>query len=62
MGKRKLFRVKKDRLLGGVCTGLAEYLNVDVVFLRLLLTVLILTLGVGILFYLVAWIIIPMED
>ena len=36
MNNKKLYRNKKDKKIGGVCSGLAEYLNVDVVVVRLL--------------------------
>ncbi|MEO0239545.1 MAG: PspC domain-containing protein [candidate division WOR-3 bacterium] len=59
---KKLVRKKKGRVLGGVCAGLAEYFGVDVVLVRLILIALILAWGGGLLFYLLAWIIIPREE
>lgn len=35
MDERKLLRSKKDRMIGGVCGGLAKYLNVDPTIVRL---------------------------
>ena len=57
-GVRRLYRSGKDRILGGVCGGIGEYLGVDPVVVRLL-WVLSSFWGVGILAYIVAWIIIP---
>lgn len=59
---KKLVRKRKDRVLGGVCAGLAEYFNVDVILVRLVWIGLTLLLGGGILLYIIAWIIIPLED
>ncbi len=59
---KKLVRKRKDRVLGGVCGGLAEYFNVDVILVRLIWIALALFVGGGILLYIIAWIIIPLED
>ena len=55
---RQLRRSRQDKVLAGVCGGLARYLGIDPVVLRVLMVVLIFA-GVGILAYLVAWIVIP---
>jgi len=54
---KRLYRNSKDKKLGGVCSGLGEYFNVDPVIIRLAL-LLLLFAGGGIA-YLVAWIIVP---
>ncbi|MGB9824931.1 MAG: PspC domain-containing protein [Candidatus Hydrothermia bacterium] len=59
---RKLVRKRKGRVLGGVCAGLAEYFNVDVVLIRLIFVAFTLAWASGLLLYILAWIIIPMED
>lgn len=57
---KRLYRSGKNRVLGGVCGGLGEYFNVDPVIVRLLWVLFSLaSMGAGILFYLIAWIIIP---
>ena len=59
-GIRMLYRSGKDRILGGVCGGIAEYLGVDPVLIRLLWVIFTLALwGLGILVYIISWIIIP---
>lgn len=58
-GIKRLYRSGNDRLLGGVCGGIAEYLGVDPVLIRLLWVIFILLWGIGILAYIIAWIIIP---
>jgi phage shock protein C len=55
---KRLYRSKKERILGGVCGGLAEYFEVDPTIVRLLMVLLLFT-GSGILFYIIAWIIMP---
>ncbi|MDI6850697.1 MAG: PspC domain-containing protein [bacterium] len=59
---KKLVRKKDGRVLGGVCAGLADYLGIDVIIVRLILIALTLAWGGGLLFYLLAWIIIPEEE
>ncbi|MFH0833005.1 MAG: PspC domain-containing protein [Candidatus Aenigmatarchaeota archaeon] len=56
---KRLYRSGKDKILGGVCGGVAEYLNVDPVVIRLLWILLSLAWGFGILLYIIAWIIVP---
>ena len=59
-GVKRLYRSGKDKVLGGVCGGIAEYLEVDPVVIRLLWVVFTLvSMGAGILIYLIAWIIVP---
>ncbi len=57
---KQLTRRTDDRWIGGVCSGIAAYLDVDVNLVRLL-TVLATVLGAGslILVYIVAWILVP---
>jgi len=61
MEPKKLFRSRKDRILGGVCGGLGNYLNVDPVLVRVVWAILFFAAGVGLLAYILAWIIIPEE-
>jgi phage shock protein C len=56
----RLQRSRTDRMLGGVCGGLAESLGVDAALLRIGLVVLtVLGAGIGIVLYLAAWILAP---
>jgi len=54
----KLYRSRTQRKIGGVCGGLAEYFDIDVTIVRFLTLLIILT-GGGLLFYIIAWIVIP---
>jgi phage shock protein C len=57
---RRLYRSGNDRILGGVCGGIAEYLGVDPVIIRLLWIVgTLAAMGFGIIAYIICWIIIP---
>ncbi len=59
---KRLYRSRKDKVLGGVCGGIAEYLDVDPVVVRLVWAIVsLISMGMGILAYLIAWIIIPEE-
>lgn len=57
--KQRLYRNADDKILGGVCSGLANYLNIDPVIMRIVFVVFI-----GVLFwvYLLLWIIVPSQS
>lgn len=55
-----LYRSGRNKILGGVCGGLAEYFNIDPTLVRLIALVAMFA-GVGFLAYLAGWIIIPMD-
>ena len=55
---RRLHRSGTDRMLGGVCGGLAEYSNIDPVLWRVGMVALAL-LGPGVLVYLLLWVLMP---
>ncbi len=57
--KKRLTRSKKDRMIAGVCGGMAEYFDIDPTLVRLALVLITLMGGAGILAYIVAWIIMP---
>ena len=61
---KKLYRSEREKMLGGVCGGLAEYLEIDVNIIRLLFiaTGLLTVLFPMVIFYIIAWIIIPVEE
>ncbi len=56
---KKLRRSRSDRMVAGVCAGLAEYFNIDPVLVRLVFVLLALAGGPGVLLYIVLWIIMP---
>jgi len=58
-GARRLHLSESDRKLMGVCGGLGEWLEIDPVFVRVAFVLLALVGGLGILVYLVLWLLIP---
>jgi phage shock protein PspC (stress-responsive transcriptional regulator) len=56
---KRIYRSGRERILGGVCGGIAEYLGIDPVIVRILWVLFSLTYGTGILAYIIFWIIIP---
>lgn len=60
---KKLYRSTRQKMLGGVCGGLAEYFDLDVSLIRLIFVGLALLTAIlpMVLFYFVAWLIIPLE-
>lgn len=61
MANKKLYRSESDRMVAGVCGGIAETYNFDPTLVRLVTIVLIFS-GLSPLLYLLAWIIIPAES
>src|SRR4030042_5486368 len=63
--KTKLYRSKKDKILGGVCGGLAGYFKVDSLVVRAVFILLLLSkvfAGAVILLYILALILVPVEE
>ena len=56
---KKLFRDPEERILGGVCSGLAAYFDLDVSLVRLIFIASSVFFGVGILPYVLLWFILP---
>ncbi|WP_242094703.1 DUF2339 domain-containing protein [Aestuariivivens sediminicola] len=58
---RKLTRSRRSKILGGVCSGMAEYYKINLFVLRFIWILLSLLFCVGILVYLLLWIILPLK-
>jgi len=58
---RRLYRSSEHKILGGVCGGLGDHFAIDPTWFRLGFVVLALAHGIGLVLYLVAWIIIPRQ-
>ncbi len=58
---RKLYRSRKERIIFGVCGGLADYFQVDPILVRLVFIILAVSGGSGILIYLILALITPLE-
>ena len=61
MEPKRLFRSRNDKIIAGICGGLGKYLDIDPIVIRIILIILLFTVGSGILIYLIAWILIPLE-
>ena len=59
---RRLTRSRTDKKIAGVCGGLAAYFGIDPVIPRLIWVFLALGAGIGILAYLICWLVIPVEQ
>ena len=62
MVERKLYRSESQRMVSGVCGGLAEYFDMDVSLVRLIWIAISLVFGSGLLLYILACLIIPTES
>jgi len=58
-GPKKLYKSRRNRMIDGVCGGIAEYFGVDVTIIRILFVLLGLMGGTGLLVYITAMIIMP---
>ena len=59
---KRLYRSKTQRVVAGVCGGIGAHLDVDPTVIRLVWVVLtLLSVGIGIIAYIIAWIIVPEE-
>ncbi len=58
---KQLRRSRHNRVLGGVCGGLADYFGIDVAVIRLLMFLLIFFGGISVWVYIILWIVIPSE-
>ncbi len=61
MNTKRLYRSKTDRMIAGVCGGLAQYLVIDSTIVRLVFLLLFFVGGSAIPIYLIMWIITPLE-
>ncbi|MEO8393288.1 MAG: PspC domain-containing protein [Chloroflexota bacterium] len=59
MMTKKLYRSSRERMLAGVCGGLADYFGVDVTIVRILMVLFALAGGPGLILYVILALIIP---
>jgi phage shock protein C len=62
--EKRLYRSQVRKMLGGVCAGLGDYFEIDVTLIRLVFVAISLVTAIipMVIFYLIAWIIIPAEE
>jgi phage shock protein C len=58
---KRLQRSRTERMIGGVCGGLAEYFGVDPTLVRAVLAVVTVLGGAGVILYVVLWAVMPLE-
>jgi phage shock protein C len=56
---KRLYRSRYNRVIGGVCKGLADYFNLDPSLVRIAWVIFTLFGGAGIVAYIICWIVIP---
>lgn len=62
MERKRLYRSRKERMICGVCGGIADYFNVDPTLVRLAFVLFLFCGGGGFLAYIIAAIIVPDES
>lgn len=58
---KQLYRSKTDRVIAGVCGGLAEYLGIDPTIVRVVAVLLAFVNGIGLVAYVILWVVVPEE-
>ncbi|WP_077328042.1 PspC domain-containing protein [Virgibacillus siamensis] len=58
---KRLYRSESNRMLAGVCSGIAEYFNIDATIVRLLFAVSVLFGAFGVFVYIVCIFVVPNE-
>jgi phage shock protein PspC (stress-responsive transcriptional regulator) len=58
---KKLYRSETDKIIGGVCGGIAEYLDIDPTIVRVIFALAIVSTEFGLMLYIILWIVLPSE-
>jgi phage shock protein C len=61
MDGKRLLRSKNEKMIAGVCGGLASYFGIDPTIVRLIFILLLFAPPSGVLIYLILWLIMPLE-
>ena len=62
MMKEGLYRSRRNRIFGGVAAGLGDYLKIDPILVRVLFVASTFLSGIGLLLYIILWIVVPEEN
>ncbi|MDB9153225.1 PspC domain-containing protein [Parabacteroides distasonis] len=62
MEEKKRLTRSNNGMIGGVCAGLAEYLNLDPTIVRIVWVLMVLFAGFGILLYVILWLVMPKQQ
>jgi phage shock protein PspC (stress-responsive transcriptional regulator) len=57
--QKRLYRDPENKVIGGVCSGIGAYFNLDPIWVRILFVLLVLAPGFGILLYIILWLVVP---
>lgn len=57
--RKRLYRSRDERMIGGVCAGLADYFDIDPTWMRIIFIVLLVVAFSTFFVYIILWIIIP---
>lgn len=59
---KKLYANQNDKIIGGVCGGIAQYFNIDASIVRILFAIFTIAWGAGIIIYILMWVLLPKQD
>ncbi|MCP5061822.1 MAG: PspC domain-containing protein [Ignavibacteriae bacterium] len=59
--ENRLYRRRKDKVFGGIASGLGQYLDIDPIIVRIIFVLITIFHGVGLLVYVIMWIVMPEE-
>ena len=60
--QKRLYRSRTNKMIAGVCGGLAEYFSIDPVIIRIIAVALAISGGAGVLMYGLLWLVVPYGD
>ena len=61
MPQKRLHRSRSEKMIAGVCGGIAEYMDMDPTIVRVLWVLVAFLAGTGILLYLILWVVMPLD-
>ncbi len=59
--QKRIYRSKNDKIIAGICGGLAKYFEVDPAIVRIIFILLFFFKGIGFLVYIIMWIVVPYD-
>ena len=62
MSAKRIYRNQREKILGGVAAGIADYFDIDVAWVRLAFVLSIFVHGIGLIAYIIAWIVFPRDE
>ena len=62
MEEKKRLTRSDDKMIGGVCAGLAEYLDIDPTIVRIVWVLMVFFAGFGVLLYVILWLVMPKQQ